>query len=99
MIPTQQCPLDAVAHLHGLLERFPDYLKAGLGLKIDDLPDHYHLKQEVIRWETTLYGREITSGVFQADIDTTFAIYRPGTPYIVGPAMRSRGRYEARHLP
>lgn len=99
VIPAEKCPLNAVAHLHDLLQQFPDYLKAGLGLKIDDIPDHYHLKQSVIDWETVLYGREIAPDAFQADVDTTFALHRPRTPYITGPAMRLRGQYEARHIP
>lgn len=99
VIPTEHCPIDAAAYLRDLLERFPEYLKAGLGLKIDDLPDHYHLKEEVLRWETALLGRELLPGVVQADVDTTFALHRPGTPYTIGPALRTQGLYEARHLP
>ncbi len=99
VVPTEACPLDAVAYLYHLLQQFPNYMKAGLGLCLDDIPDSYHLKREVILWETGLYGREIAPGAFQADVDTTFALYRPQTPYITGPAMRTRGIYEARHLP
>jgi hypothetical protein len=99
VVPAECCPPDAAAHLYSLLQRFPNYLKAGLGLRLDDIPDCYHLKQKVIRWEQQLIGKEIAPGVFQADVDTTFALHRPGTPYITGPSMRVHGIYEARHLP
>jgi|GEM_PF-2886097 hypothetical protein len=99
VIPTAACPLDVVAYLHGLLQDYPFYLKAGLGLRLDDLPDCYHLKQQVIDWEQNLIGSEIAPDVFEADVDTTFALYRPGTPYIIGPSVRFQGRFAARHLP
>ncbi|MGC2162485.1 MAG: hypothetical protein WA634_11280 [Silvibacterium sp.] len=99
VVPIEACPFDLVTRLHELLEVFPCYLKAGPGLCLYDIPDHYHLRQQVIDFEKSLYGREIAPDVFQADIDTTFALHRPHTPYILGPALRLRGRYEARHLP
>jgi hypothetical protein len=99
VIPADTCPLNVVAHLHRQLQEFPFYLKAGLGLRLDDIPDCYHLKQRVIDWEQQLIGEEIAPDVFEADVDTTFALYRPGTPYIMGPSIRFQGRYSARHLP
>lgn len=98
VVPREDCPLDAVAYLYQLLQRFPNYLKAGLGLCLDDIPDRYRQKQSVIAWESGLYGREVAPGVFQADVDTTFALYRPSAPCGC-PALRTRGLYEARHAP
>jgi hypothetical protein len=99
VIPSDICPLNAVAHLYGLLQTFPHYLKAGLGLQLDDIPECYHLKHHVIDWETKLIGEEIAPDVFEADVDTTFALYRPGTPYVIGPSIRVYGKYSAHHLP
>lgn len=99
VVPTETCPLDAVVYFYHLLQRFPNYLKAGFGLCLHDLPDQYHQKQKVLQWESGLYGRELAPGVFQADIDTTFALYRPHAAPTAGPAMRTRGLYEARHTP
>jgi hypothetical protein len=98
VVPTDACPLDAVAYLYRLLQAFPNYLKAGLGLHLNDIPDQYRHKQKVIDWESGLYGRELVPGVFQADVDSTFALYRPHAPRFC-PAMRTRGQYEARHTP
>jgi hypothetical protein len=99
VIPDPGAPKDAVLLFYRLLEKYPDFVKAGFGLRIDDLPDHYHLKQQVIHWEKNLYTREIENDVFVAHIDTTFAIYRPGTTYGHGPALRTGGVYCARHSP
>ncbi|MBN9458523.1 MAG: glycosyltransferase [Bosea sp.] len=99
VIPSEDTPLDAVSRFRQLMEAYPHILKAGFGLRIDDLPDHYHLKERVVSWESGLYGREVEPDVFEADIDTTFALYRPGVPYCYGPALRTMGRYQARHLP
>jgi hypothetical protein len=99
VIPDEKCPRDAVAHFYELLLRYKCYEKAGFGLRVDDLPDHYSMKGKVIEWESGLYQRELGPGAFAADIDTTFALYRPGTGYCYGPAIRTRGLYEARHMP
>jgi hypothetical protein len=99
VIPTDACPLDAVVQMHRLLQDHPSYLKAGLGLRLDDIPDCYHLKQQAIEWEQNLIGNEIAPDVFEADVDTTFALYRPGTPYTIGPSVRFQGRFVASHLP
>jgi hypothetical protein len=99
VIPSDTCPLNVVALLRHRLEEFPFYLKAGLGLRLDDIPDSYHLKQRVIDWEQHLIGKEIAPDVFEADVDTTFALYRPGMPYITGPSIRLQGMYSAHHLP
>ncbi|HCY64044.1 MAG TPA: hypothetical protein DHV59_14705 [Oxalobacteraceae bacterium] len=99
VVPLADCPSDAVSYLYDLLLRFPRFEKAGLGLKIDDLPDCFGMKKKVIQWESKQYRREVAPGVFDADIDTTFALYRPNTPYCYGPALRTLGAYQARHMP
>jgi hypothetical protein len=100
--PVPECPADAVEHLRQLLRHYPQYIKAGLGLKIDDLPDHYAHKQQVQTWESQYWLRRMQRGVWQARVDTTFAVYRPYEPsfeYAVLLAMRTDAPYLARHLP
>jgi hypothetical protein len=98
ILPIESCPWDVIPHLYAVMKRHPDYVKAGLGLLLADIPDHYYLKQFVLRGQENLYGRQIEPCVYEADTDTTFALYRPGTPYAVAPALRTRGDYQARHL-
>ncbi|ACT47943.1 glycosyltransferase [Methylotenera mobilis] len=99
VIPDENCPLDAVGNFYNILLNNPNYIKAGFGLRIDDLPDHYHLRDRVIEWEAQFYKKPISTDIYNADIDTTFALYRPGTQYCFGPALRTMGAYKARHLP
>jgi hypothetical protein len=100
VIPDEACPLDALDHLRGILERYPDLHKAGLGLRIDDLPDHYPLANEVRAWEARFWVDQLEPGVYRADIDTTFAMYRPRDErHEDDRAARTGAPYVARHLP
>ena len=100
VIPIKECPDDAISHLYELLQKYPQYQKAGFSLKIDDLPTAYQFKEEVIKWETQFYQNEIETAVFEAFIDTTLALYRPNTTRGVGrPCIRTGHPYQARHMP
>jgi|GEM_PF-354809 len=92
--------IDVVSRLYELHGEFPYHLKVGLGLKIDDLPDHYPLKSQVVKWESQFWKTELQKGVFEAGVDTTFALYKPGTfSYTLHPSIRTGDPYTARHLP
>jgi hypothetical protein len=100
IIPSEDCPADALFYFKTLLEKYPSFKKAGFGLKIDDLPDHYNLKEQVIQWEHIFWNDPLEDNVYDALIDTTFALYRPGAKGGAdGPAIRTAGKYTARHLP
>lgn len=89
----------ATRHFMNLLNKYGNIVKVGFGLEINDLPDHYALKQNVLHWEKQFWEKPVEDGVFSADIDTTFALYRPNTEYVLGPALRTGGKYVARHEP
>lgn len=100
VVPTEECPLDAVHHLFELLQRYPAYGKVGLGLKIDDLPAHYDKHADVVAWESKFWQDAVAPDVYRAPVDTTFALYRPfarGGHWL--PALRTGGAHTARHLP
>jgi hypothetical protein len=99
VVPTEECPRDAIAHLSELLQRHADRCKAGLGLAIDDLPEHYALADYVRAWEAQHWEHELEPGVFDAPVDTTFAVYRAGVPFAKKPSLRTGSPYLARHLP
>jgi len=100
ILPAQNCPADVLSYFKALLQEYPLYKKAGFGLKIDDLPEHYDLKEKVIEWEQAFWKTALTDNVYDALIDTTFALYRPGAKGGAdGPAIRTAGKYIARHLP
>lgn len=98
IVPIESCPRDVISHLYAVMNRHRDYVKAGLGLLLTDVPDCYYLKEFVLRGQENLYGREVEPDVFEADTDTTFAVYRLGTPYVRSPSLRTRGDCQGRHL-
>lgn len=100
VVPDEGCPLDALDHFRDLLERYPAFHKAGFGLRIDDLPDTYPLAGAVRDWEARFWRTELEPGVFHADIDTTFALYRPlDGRHDEHLSIRTGAPYVARHLP
>jgi hypothetical protein len=101
VIPAEDCPSDLVAHLLKVLQQHPEIEKAGPALKIDDLPDHYSEKKRVIEWESQFWKNTVAPDLYDAGIDTTFALYRPYTNgYLwVQKAYRTGGKYVARHMP
>jgi FkbM family methyltransferase len=102
VLPIGECPPDALEHFHRLLLRYPTYEKAGFGLKIDDLPAHYAHRSEVRAWEKQFERKRLERGVYQARIDTTFALYRPSDGsyrHQSRRSIRSGHPYLARHLP
>jgi hypothetical protein len=100
VVPDEHCPADVVERLAGILLRQADVDKVGLGLRIDDLPDCYALKSEVIAWESQFWEAEVAPGVFRAEVDTTFALYRlAARPHKSSRALRTGAPYLARHLP
>jgi hypothetical protein len=91
---------DAVRYFYEIHKKFPNYLKVGFGLKIDDLPDKYALKDDVIKWESQFWQHKLGEEIYEAGVDTTFALYKPRTyKYILHPSIRTGEPYTARHLP
>lgn len=89
----------AIQHMCWLLNRHPDCVKVGLGLRIDDLSDHYEMKKSVIAHESRYWVNPVPGGAFYAPVDTTFALHRAGTGYCVLPALRTDAPFLARHDP
>lgn len=92
-------PLDVLEVLRDGLERYPNRIKAGLSLEIDDLPDTD--ESQVIRgWEKRFWRDRADNRFWNANVDTTFAMYRAGTGWrSVSPALRADRPYTARHVP
>jgi hypothetical protein len=98
VMPDEGCPDDWCERLAGLLEKYPKYAKAGLGLRIDDLPVCYDKAQRVRGWEARFWSNPLEWEVYEAEIDTTLALYRGGQAgFALG--IRTGGKYVARHLP
>ena len=98
VLPVDECPPDAVVMLFELLGAHREATKAGLGIRIDDIPDTYEHKAAVQAWEANFWRRPLSGNGYDAAVDTTFALYRPGSWHQLR-AVRSGSPYLVRHLP
>lgn len=102
VLPVDECPDDFVEYFYNLLQKYSTVQKVGFSLKIDDLPNHFDKKQDVINWEKQLYKVKLEDGVYEAPVDTTFALHRPLSRISTQGRfkhIRTTFPYEARHLP
>jgi len=99
VVPDPGCPADVFDRFADLLARHREVSRVGFGLRIDDLPECYRQRDRVIAWESQFWEDEVEPGVFAADVDTTFAMYRAGRGDRYAPALRTGPPYVARHLP
>lgn len=100
VVPDAYCPMDVIEVMYTNLKSNFKIDKIGIGLRIDNLPDHYSLKQKVIDWESQFHKKPVNELFYQAPVDTTFALY---APYSEGggecKAYRTRAPYQVLHLP
>ena len=101
VVPIDECPIDFMALFKEALVKYPDVQKAGFSLKLDDLPDFYADKESVLEWEAQYFTPSEDDRFYLANIDTTFALYRPGAKGGSSKLkmFRSKYPYEARHMP
>ena len=101
IVPAENCPDDFLIHFKRLLDRNNTITKVGFSLKIDDLPDTNPNKQKVIKWESKFWKNIDIDGNYQAPIDTSFALYRPGiidyNSKVFYNAIRVNAPYIAKH--
>lgn len=97
VVPSFRCPPDWPQRLSALLDKYPGAGKAGLGLRIDNLPDRYSRRQQVIDWEKQFWTDELEPGVYRAAVDTTLAVYRERSRFELD-GVRTGDPYVADHL-
>lgn len=102
IVPREDCPGDLVDYLVRQKREHPEYNKVGASIEIEDLPDGYPFKSEVLNWESK-YWREKRGDFYLADVDTTFAAYdlenRSSKSHCVSNCVRTDRPYTVRHLP
>lgn len=94
------CPKDFVYQLYIYLNKYTGKEKAGVALKIDDLPDFYANKHDAISNESVFWTKILEKDVYDAMVDTTLALYKPlafGNAEECG-AIRVGGKLAAQHL-
>lgn len=100
IVPIDICPEDLVEKLTKLSLKYKSYTKIGVSLKINDIPDHYVNKDKVLNWEKQYWQIEKSKMVYEAAVDTTFALYRPNYIYSKQnfyKALRTKKPYQAKH--
>ncbi len=101
VVPSPTCPNDFLQQFYDRMQLDKEVMKIGLGLKINDLPDFFQNKQQVIDWESQYFENTVDKSYYLANVDTTFALYRP---YMSGGASRlkmyrSKAPMDALHMP
>lgn len=98
----KNCPSDFLNYLLQLAYKYPKAQKVGLGIHIDDLPNAFALKDSVIQHESQFWKKEIEPDIFDARIDTTFALYKPYFGSVSDRSqfnIRTGGVYMIHHMP
>lgn len=99
----KECPDNFMEFFRNVLLANKNCKKVGFSLKIDDLPDTYKLKKDVIEWESKFYKNKISDQLYRAQLDTTFAMYRPfsfkHTASHIPLMYRTAFPYQIKHLP
>lgn len=101
VLPTNDCPEDVIFQLYNVLSQNYFIEKCGVALKINDLPDYYKNKEAVIADEKKHWQFKVSDIVYDAPVDTTFALYRPLAKGKAEDckAYRLSGKYDFYHLP
>lgn len=93
-------PRDMLDVLQAGLERHGDVAKCGLSIETKDVPDGYPMRGHVLDWEQQFWRRRRDRQFWEADIETTFAMYRGRRwQFCYSPSLRADRPYTARHLP
>ncbi len=107
VVPLPDCPPNFIDVFYQILKSKPFLTKVGFSLSLKDIPDEYPKKEEVVKWEEKFWDAKkrfvFSSDIsfFDAPIDTTFALYRPGVYPYEGKwwrSVRTSNPYAAEHL-
>lgn len=100
VVPDVSVPENFIDNMIEVLTEFNAH-KVGLGLRISDLPQTEHNKRiidiENQYWQTQIPHTKYQ--LFDAPIDTTFAVYGPNTQPLWAQGIRMGGDYIAKHMP
>lgn len=103
IIPNPNLPKDFMQKLIQILHKYSKGItKAGFALDIETIPDHYPMKEKVISWEKQFWEIQVEKDLYKANLDTTFALYKPTYPARFNnlkflSAVRVAGRFTALH--
>lgn len=97
ILPVKICPQDFLKHFKKILDQNPQIDKVGFSLELNNIPNTNPLKNKILKWENKYWQKPDKKGNYLAEIDTTFALYRPGTPFVSYKGIRTKYPYSAYH--
>lgn len=103
IVPNKNLPENFMSILLGTLHTyFKNVTKVGFALDLKTIPDHYPMKDKVISWEKQFWEMEVEKDLYKAQIDTTFALYKPAYPHFFNDlnflkGLRLGGNFTAAH--
>lgn len=99
VLPVADCPSDYVEHFYNVIQKY-DVNKVGFALDLTDLPVENRNRMDIVRFESFYYDNVISLNplLYDAMIDTTFALYKPGIMNDFYRGIRTGKPYIAKHL-
>jgi hypothetical protein len=100
VVPETFVPDDFIDHMVEICGELNSH-KIGLGLRVDNLPETTYTNS-VKEIESQYWTNKVVHGeyeLYQAPIDTTFAVYQPNSEPVWGHGYRMGGNYVAKHIP
>jgi len=76
VVPIDECPTDIFEYFNEILVKNPNIEKIGLGLKLDDIPEHYPLRNKVLRTENQYWPMSIKTHYGGSEQNMEFEIYQ-----------------------
>jgi len=99
LLPYESTRPDILQRMKDTLDKYKDINHVGASLEINDIPDHYPLKDAVLKWETQWWKVKREPGVYEAFVDTTFGMYRSNSEVMkLYPALRLGNPYTLKHV-
>jgi hypothetical protein len=92
-------PDDFLTVLNAGLDKYPGYSKCALSLEINDLPDTQEGRFIKNGPEVPYWKYPLDNMYFEADTDTTFALYRYPIGEYGHSAIRTNRPYTCKHIP
>jgi len=81
IVPNINLPMDFMAQMMSVLDKHYNCInKVGFALDLEDIPDSYLPKDKVLKWEKQFWEKPLGNDMYEAGIDTTFALYKPKYP-------------------
>jgi hypothetical protein len=84
--------------MYNLLKKY-EINKVALSIKINDLPDHYRYKHQVIRNEGRWWLEEVEQDIYKADTDTTFSLMKNIGDNMYKSLRIAKSDFICKHIP